>query len=167
MIYKTESKELIMRFTIVSVCFDKLIHQLGQYARHLMLNTGKQNMSQLIPQCANAEISIPQSGPDPRLEERGLLRAYLLERMPGLRLLDDMPPETELEFCVVVACQSVHTQCIGFLQNTFGPRDDPESSLVYGQLAIGDVAYELEFRVPHGVHNGQDDGLRLVQVGLS
>jgi hypothetical protein len=29
MIYKMESRGLIMRFTIVPTCFDKLIHQLG------------------------------------------------------------------------------------------------------------------------------------------
>lgn len=87
--------------------------------------------------------------------------------MSRLTLLDDMPSKTELEFCVVVACQSVHAQRIGFLQDTFRPRNGPESSLVYGQLRVDNVAHELELRVPHGVHNGQYDGARLVQVRLS
>jgi hypothetical protein len=132
-----------------------------------MLNTGKQDVSQLIPQCADTKIGRRQSRPNPQLEERGLLRAYLLERMSGLRLLDDMPPETKLEFCVVVACQSVHSQRIGFFQDSFGSCDDPECSLVYGQLRVDDVAYELEFGVPHGVHDRKDDGARLIQVLLS
>lgn len=84
-----------------------------------------------------------------------------------LRLPNDMLSTTKLEPRVIVASQSVHAQSIGFPQDAFVTRDDSESSIVYGQLRIDDVAYKLEFRVPHGVHNGQDDGTRLIQVGLS
>lgn len=78
MIYKTK-RVLRMRSAVVLVCLNKLIHQLGQYSRHLTLNASKQDVSQLISQRANTKIGRRQSRPDPRFKERGLLRAYLLE----------------------------------------------------------------------------------------
>lgn len=39
MMYKMESRVLLTRLTIALVGFDKLIHQLGRYPRHIMLNT--------------------------------------------------------------------------------------------------------------------------------
>ena len=57
MMYKMESRVLSMWFAVVLMGFDKLIHQLGQYLRHLVLHTSEQDVSQLIPQRANTQIS--------------------------------------------------------------------------------------------------------------
>ena len=73
MVHNMESRMLRMRFTIVFVCLDKLIHQLGKYVWHLMLITSKQNVSQLISQRANTKISRRQSRPDLRTKESGFL----------------------------------------------------------------------------------------------
>ena len=167
MIYKMESRVLLMRITTVLVCFNQLIHQLGQYSWHLMLNASEQNASQLISQSADTKIGRRQSRPDTRFKECGSLGAYLLERISGLRFLDHMPPEIKLQLCVNVACQSVHSQRISLLQKTFGPRNDSEGPFVDGQLRVDNVADELELGVQHGVHDCQDDGVRFVQVELS
>lgn len=96
MIYKMESRVLLMRITTVLMCLEQLTHQLGQSSRHLVLNASKQNASQLISQSADTKIDRRQSRPDTRLKECGLLGAYLLERMSGSRFLSHMPPETKL-----------------------------------------------------------------------
>ena len=57
MMYMMESTMLRMWFATVLVCLDKLIHQLGQYVRHLIPNTSQHNVSQFLSQRANTKIS--------------------------------------------------------------------------------------------------------------
>ena len=75
-----------------------------------------------------------------------------------------MPAQTKFQFRIFIARQAVHSQSVGFLQDAFGSRDDSKSPLVYGQLTVDDIAYELEFGVPHGIHDRQNDRARFVQV---